>query len=78
MMKIRHLHLPSGTTEGIPVLIDANWSLEQAVAVYEVLDDLRAQIWQHYGMKIQQHYVNDRVIERANRDIDAADTGESF
>ena len=37
--------LHAGTTEGIPVLIDSNWSLEQAVAVYEVLDDLRAQIW---------------------------------
>ena len=70
MMKIRHLHLPSGTTEGIPVLIDANRSLEQAVAVYEVLDDLRAQIWQHYGTKIQQHYLGARVIERVNRDTD--------
>lgn len=72
-MKIRHLHLSSGTTEGIPVLIDANWSLEQAVAVYEVLDDLRAQIWQHYGTKIQQHYLDDHVIERVNRAMNAAD-----
>lgn len=78
MMKIRHLHLPSGTTEGIPVLIDANWSVEQAVAVYEVLDDLRAQIWQHYGTKIQQHYLDDRVIERINREINAADADEPF
>lgn len=66
-MKIRHLHLPSGTTEGIPVLIDANWSLEQAVAAYELLDDLREQIWRHYGTQIQQHYLDVRVIERANR-----------
>lgn len=78
MMKIRHLHLPSGTTEGIPLLIDANWSLAQAVAVYEVLDDLRAQIWQHYGMKIQQHYLDDRVIERVNRDKDGPDADEPF
>ena len=77
-MKIRRLHLPSGTTEGLPVLIDANWSLEQAVAVYEVLDDLRAQIWQHYGTKIQQHYLNDRVIERPDRDTDGPDADEPF
>lgn len=78
MMKIRHLHLPSGTTEGIPVLIDANWSLGQAVAVYELLDDLRAQIWQHYGPQIQQHYRDVRVIERVNRDPDRTDTDEPF
>jgi len=66
-MKIRHLHLPSGTTEGIPVLIDANWSLKQAVAAYELLDDLRAQIWQHYGAQIQQHYLDDRIIQNPDR-----------
>ena len=66
-MKIRHLHLPSGTTEGIPVLIDANWSLEQAVAAYELLDDLRAQIWQHYGAQIQQYYLDDRIIQNPDR-----------
>jgi hypothetical protein len=43
-MKIRHLQLPSGTTEGIPFLIDANLSTEQAVAVFELPDDLREQI----------------------------------
>jgi len=78
MMKIRHLHLPSGTTEGIPVLIDANWSLEQAVAVYELLDDMRAQIWQHYGTQIQQHYLEVRVIERVNRDLDRTGADEPF
>ena len=77
-MKIRHLNLPSGTTEGIPVLIDANWSLEQAVAVYEVLDDLRAQIWQHYGREIQQHYLDNRVIERVDRNIDSPGADEPF
>lgn len=29
-MKIRHLHLSSGTTEGTPLLIDARWSAKQA------------------------------------------------
>lgn len=63
-MKIRHLHLPSGTTEGIPILIDARWTPEQARAVFEVIDDLREQIWRHYGPQIQQLYRDDRRIER--------------
>ncbi len=60
-MKIGHLHLPSGTTEGIPMLIDAHWSLEQAIAVYELLDDLREQVWRHYGHQIAEHYREVRV-----------------
>ena len=46
-MKIRHLALPSGTTEGIPLLIDATLSTEQAVAVFELIDDLHEQIVRH-------------------------------
>lgn len=78
MMKIRHLNLPSGTTVGIPVLIDANWTLEQAVAVFELLDDLRAQVWRHYGTQIQQHYLEVRIIERDDGDSDRTDDDEPF
>lgn len=42
-MKIHHRLLPSGITDGIPLLIEARWTPEQAVAVLELLDDLRAQ-----------------------------------
>lgn len=38
-MKIRDLLLPSGITEGIPRLVDAHWTSEQALAVVELLDD---------------------------------------
>lgn len=69
-MKIRHLRLPSGTTQGIPVLIDEHWTPEQALAVYELLDDLRAQIWQHYGPQIQKCYREDRVVDGGDRDLD--------
>lgn len=72
-MKIRHLNLPSGTTEGVPVLIDARWTTEQAVAVYELLDDLREQIWRHYGPQLQQHYREDRVEDGGGRDNTGAD-----
>jgi hypothetical protein len=73
-MKIRHLDLPSGTTEGIPVLIDERWTPEQAMAVYELLDDLRAQIWRHYGPQLQQHYRDDRVEDGGGRDNTGADS----
>lgn len=60
-MKMRHLLLPSGITDGIPLLIDAHWTPEQAFAVLELLDDLREQIVRQYAHQIQQHY-------RAQRD----------
>jgi hypothetical protein len=59
-MKIRHLHLPSGLTQGIPFLIEANWTPEQAMAVFELLNDLREQIWGHYEMQLQALCREDR------------------
>jgi len=72
-MKIRHLDLPSGTTEGIPFLIDDRWTTEQAVAVFELLDDLRTQIWRQYGAQIQQRYLEDRVVDCSDPDHDGGD-----
>lgn len=62
-MKMRHLHLPSGITQGIPLLIDAQWSPEQAMAVVELLDDLREQIWRHYELQLFLLYREDRIEE---------------
>jgi hypothetical protein len=62
-MKMRHLHLPSGIAQGIPLLIDANWSPQQAMAVMELLDDLREQIWRHYELHLQQLFREDRISE---------------
>ena len=67
-MTIRHLELPSGTTDGIPLLIDANLSTEQAVAVFELIDDLREQILRHYSPQIQKYYRRNRVTERCSSD----------
>ncbi|WP_434782355.1 hypothetical protein [Ferrovum myxofaciens] len=39
---------PSGLNRGIDFLIDAHWTPEQALAVVELLDDLRNRIWNHY------------------------------
>lgn len=40
--------LPSGLQRGIPFIIQDDWSPEQALAVVELLDDLREVIWSHY------------------------------
>jgi hypothetical protein len=38
----------------INLSIPAYWSAEQALAVFELLDDLRDKIWAHYGLRLQQ------------------------
>ena len=63
-MKMRHLHLPSGIVQGIPFLIDANWSPQQAMAVVELLDDLREQIWRHYELQLFPLYRDDRTQKK--------------
>jgi hypothetical protein len=44
------------TTDGLPLTlpfdIPAYWTPEQALAVVELLDDLRELIWNHYGLKL--------------------------
>jgi hypothetical protein len=39
-------------TRTIPFAIPAYWTPEQALAVVELLDDLRELIWAHYGMQL--------------------------
>jgi hypothetical protein len=34
--------------------LPTNWSPEQAMAVFEILDELRERVWAHYGPQIQQ------------------------
>ena len=36
----------------IPFAIPAYWTPEQALAVVELLDDLRELIWAHYGLQM--------------------------
>ncbi|WP_439672782.1 Transposase (plasmid) [Cupriavidus necator] len=49
----RHLHLPSGITHGLDFLIPDNWSAEQALAVVELIDDLRERICAHYQLALE-------------------------
>jgi len=52
---------PSGLRHGLELLIDANWSPEQAMAVIELLDDLRDRIWTRYESVLMEQFRNDRV-----------------
>ena len=49
---MKNLHLPSGLTTGTPFILPEHWSPEQALAVVELLDDLRHQIWAHYQLPL--------------------------
>lgn len=54
----RH-HQPSGLTRGLELLIDPHWSPGQALAVIELLDDLRDRIWAHYELALLTRFRED-------------------
>ncbi len=54
-------HPPSGLHDGLDLLIDSRWSPDQALAVIELLDDLRDRIWAHYEVALQAKFREDRV-----------------
>lgn len=54
-------HPPSGITQGLALLIDPNWSPDQAMAVIDLLDDLRDRIWSHYEIVLQQKLRDERI-----------------
>jgi len=37
----------------MPMTLPTDWSPEQAVAVFEILDELRERVWAVYGLQIQ-------------------------
>ena len=38
----------------VPIALPTDWSPEQAVAVFEILDQLRERVWDLYGRQSQQ------------------------
>ena len=53
-----------------------HWSPEQAVAVFDILDELRAHVWARYGLQIQQVLRDERGMAVSTADdisIDEAD-----
>jgi hypothetical protein len=59
---------PSGLTIGLELLIDDNWTPEQAWAVVELLDDLRERIWNHYQIPIQEYLREERGVIHAQQE----------
>jgi hypothetical protein len=54
-------HQPSGLHHGLSLLIDPQWSPEQAMAVIELLDDLRDRIGTHYESTLLNKYRDERI-----------------
>ena len=61
---MKNYHQPSGLHRGLDLLIDPNWSPDQAMAVIELLDDLRDRIWSHYEFALVQKLREDRITHR--------------
>jgi hypothetical protein len=53
----------SGLRRGLDLIIDAEWSPEQAMAVITLLDDLRERIWAHYEIDLCQKWREDCITE---------------
>jgi len=55
----------------ITVEIPATWTAEQALAVWELLDQMREKIWARYGFQLQDLLAEQQLCP----DIDNADAG---
>ena len=65
-------HQPSGLTQGLDFLIDSEWTPEQALAVVELLDDLKGRILLHYQLPIMELMREERGIDPFD-DLNATD-----
>ena len=64
---------PSGLTIGLDFLIDSDWTPEQALAVVELLEDLRDRILLHYQLPTMELMREDRGCGPFD-DLDDTDT----
>jgi hypothetical protein len=70
-----HWRLPSGIQRGLPFILPDDWTPEQALAVVELLDDLRERIWAHYEIPLHDLLREQRrPIQPA--DVPAADSSD--
>jgi hypothetical protein len=58
---MKHLQLPSGLQSGLPMIIDNDWSTEQAVAVAEFLEDLLHVIHSRYQGELYAYWKATRI-----------------
>ena len=69
---MKMVHPPSGLTKGLDFLITCDWTPEQALAIVELLDDLRDRILLHYQLPIRELMREERGIGPFD-DLDATD-----
>ena len=74
---MKHLQLPSGLHSGIGLLIDKEWTTEQALAVVELLDDLREVIVRHYHPQIVE-FMRQNSGTKFDSCVDQYGQGEPF
>lgn len=67
--------LPSGRQRGIPFILPDDWTPEQALAVFELLDDLRERIWDQYQIPIQD-LLREQCLPLASADASNASTSD--
>lgn len=67
---MKNYHQQSGLTRGPDFLIDADWTPTQALAVVELLDDLRDRIWAHYEVQLYEHLREDRITTENSTEDD--------
>ena len=61
------------------ITLPTDWSPEQAVAVFEILDQLRERVWDRYGLQIQQLLRDQRsTAVRAADDISIDEANVPF
>lgn len=58
---MKNYHPPSGLIRGLDFLIDADWTPTQALAVVELLNDLRDRIWAHYELQLYELLQEERI-----------------
>lgn len=75
---MKPLLLPSGLQRGIPFVVQDNWSPEQALAVIELLDDLREMIWARYQLQLQELLREQRCTEDEPKSVNISETDPMF
>ena len=74
---MKRWHLPSGLNKGIAFILPQHWTPEQALAVVELLDDLREVICGHYQTQILELMREQRRTE-FDPCVDEYGEGEPF
>jgi hypothetical protein len=54
----------------MPLAVPAYWTPEQALAVVELLDDLRELIWNHYGLQLLDENQNPTCSDQSGTPAD--------